>query len=493
MTNTHVDVIIIGAGLSGIGMACHLQKELPGKSFLLLERRKAIGGTWDLFRYPGVRSDSDMFTFAYAFRPWMSPTVLAEGARIRDYLQDTAQEFGIDAHIRFGLKVDHAAWSSAQSCWTVATLQEETGEVQTFTCNFLVSCTGYYDYDQGHSPAFPGAELFKGQCIHPQFWPEGLDYSGKKVVVIGSGATAVTLVPNMAKEAAHLTMLQRSPTYIVSVAGYEKIVQVLEKFLPRSVLYCLLRTINIRLQRALFKSARRWPQRVRKFLLRPVQKALGKDFDMRHFTPHYMPWDQRVCMVPDGDLLKAIRSGQASVVTDEIERFVGDGILLKSGQTLQADIVVTATGLKLKTFGGIALSVDAQAVNPQELLSYRAVLMQNLPNFGFILGYTNASWTLKADMASCYLCRLVRYMDHKGLASATPRAPDAQSTDESVMGSLSAGYVQRGQAELPRQGRSAPWRVEHAFEKDRLQLLEDAIDDGLLVFGRQVTLATAQV
>jgi cation diffusion facilitator CzcD-associated flavoprotein CzcO len=490
--HTHSDVLIIGAGLSGIGMACHLQKELPGKSFLLLERRTSVGGTWDLFRYPGVRSDSDMFTFAYAFRPWMKPTVLAEGGLIRDYLQDTAQEFGIDAHIRFGLKVEQAAWSTAQSCWTVTALHEETGETQTFTCNFLVSCTGYYDYDQGHLPAFPGAESFKGQCIHPQFWPDGLDYSGKKIVVIGSGATAVTLVPNMAKEAAHVTMLQRSPTYIVSVAGYGKIVQVLEKFLPRSVLYGLLRTVNIRLQRVLYKSARRWPQRVRAFLLRPVQKALGKDFDMRHFTPHYMPWDQRVCMVPDGDLLKAIRSGQASVVTDEIERFVDDGILLKSGQKLQADIVVTATGLKLKTFGGLALSVDGQLVSPRELLSYRAVLMQNLPNLGFILGYTNASWTLKSDMASRYLCRLMHYMNRQNIASATPRAPNAEHTDESVMGSLSAGYVQRGQGELPRQGRSAPWRVEHAFENDRPQLLEEAIDDGVLEFGRQAAPATAQ-
>lgn len=479
---THCDVLIIGAGLSGVGMACHLQKELPGKSFLLLERRAAIGGTWDLFRYPGVRSDSDMFTFAYAFRPWMSPTVLAEGELIRDYLRDTAQEFGIQQHIRFGLKVQQADWSSAQNQWALTVLHEATGEVQTFTCHFLVSCTGYYDYDQGYLPDFPDMDVFQGQRVHPQFWPDDLDYRGKQVLVIGSGATAVTLVPNMASQAAHVTMLQRSPTYIVSVAGYGKIVQKLEKFLPRKALYGLLRTANIRLQRALFKSARRWPERVRTFLLRPVQRALGPDFDMRHFTPHYMPWDQRVCMVPDGDLLKAIRSGKASVVTDEIERFTPDGVLLKSGQKLQADVVVTATGLRLKTFGGMALTVDGQRVNPQALLSYRAVLMQDLPNFGFILGYTNASWTLKADMASRYLCRLLRYMGKQGLARATPRAPDVEHTEESVMGSLSAGYVLRGRADLPRQGRSAPWRVEHAFEKDKPMLLEEAIDDGLLEF-----------
>lgn len=478
----HFDVLIIGAGLSGIGMACHLQKESPGKRFAILERRKAIGGTWDLFRYPGVRSDSDMFTFAFDFRPWMLPTVLAEGGLIRDYLNETAQQFGIDSHIRFGLKITHAAWSSTGNTWTVSAVQEETGVVQTYSCNYLISCTGYYDYDKGHLPDFPGIATFQGQCIHPQFWPETLDYRGKKVVVIGSGATAVTIVPNMAAEAQHVTMLQRSPTYILSVSGYGKIIQKLEKMLPRSALYGLLRAVNIRLQRALYKSARRWPMQVKKLLLRPVQRALGQGFDMRHFTPRYMPWDQRLCMVPDGDLLKSIKSGKASVVTDEIDRFTAAGILLKSGQTLEADVVVTATGLQLKTFGGIALTVDGQAVSARALLSYRGVLMQDLPNLAFILGYTNASWTLKSDMASRYICRLLNYMGRKGVVSATPRAPAAEQTPDSVMGSLSSGYVQRAQSELPRQGRSGPWKVEHALERDRPMLLDEPIDDGLLEF-----------
>lgn len=480
--NEHFDVLIIGAGLSGIGMACHLQKESPGKRFAILERRKAIGGTWDLFRYPGVRSDSDMFTFAFDFRPWMLPTVLAEGGLIRDYLNETAQQFGIDSHIRFGLKITHAAWSSTCNTWAVSAVQEETGVVQTYSCNYLISCTGYYDYDKGHLPDFPGIATFQGQCIHPQFWPETLDYRGKKVVVIGSGATAVTIVPNMAAEAQHVTMLQRSPTYILSVSGYGKIIQKLEKMLPRSALYGLLRAVNIRLQRALYKSARRWPMQVKKLLLRPVQRALGQGFDMRHFTPRYMPWDQRLCMVPDGDLLKSIKSGKASVVTDEIDRFTAAGILLKSGQTLEADVVVTATGLQLKTFGGIALTVDGQAVSARALLSYRGVLMQDLPNLAFILGYTNASWTLKSDMASRYICRLLNYMGRKGVVSATPRAPAAEQTPDSVMGSLSSGYVQRAQSELPRQGRSGPWKVEHALERDRPMLLDEPIDDGLLEF-----------
>lgn len=478
----HFDVLIVGAGISGIGMACHLQKESPGKKYAVLERREAVGGTWDLFRYPGVRSDSDMFSFAYAFKPWMSPKVLAEGRLVRDYVSQTAKEFGVDRHIRFGLKILSASWSSDLGIWTISALQEATGQHKTYTSSFLVSCTGYYDYDKAYLPEFPGMKHFKGMCIHPQFWPEKLDYKGKNVVIIGSGATAVTLVPAMVADAAHVTMLQRTPTYYFSAPNLEKLIVVLGKVLPAHWIYSGLRGIYISLQRALYKSAKRWPHAMQKFFLRPVKRALGARVDMRHFTPDYMPWDQRLCVVPNGDLFKAIKSGQASVVTDQIASFTENGILLQSGESLDADIVVTATGLRLKTFGGIEVSVNGKPVVTNQLLSYRAVLMQNIPNMAFIFGYTNASWTLKADIASRYVCRLLNYMDSRGIASVTPRAPEGQVDEGNVMSSLTSGYVRRDIDELPRQGRSVPWRVTHAYEVDKALLLGEAIDDGLLEF-----------
>ena len=478
----HFDVLIVGAGISGVGMACHLQRESPGKRFVILERRNAIGGTWDLFRYPGIRSDSDMFTFAYDFRPWMSPKVLAEGGLVLDYVCRTAKEFGVDRHIRFGLKILRAAWSGDVKLWTVSALHEATGESKTYTCNFLVSCTGYYDYDRAYLPEFPGLENFKGQSIHPQFWPEKLDYKGKKVVIIGSGATAVTLVPAMVADAAHVTMLQRTPTYYLIPPNLEQLIGVLEKVLSARWLYATIRSVYISLQRAIYKSARRWPENMRKFFLRPVKRALGDTVDMRHFTPDYMPWDQRVCVVPDGDLFRAIRSGKASVVTDQIVSFSEHGILLKSGETLEADIVITATGLRLKTFGGIEITVDGKPVAANRLLTYRAVLMQNIPNMAIVLGYTNASWTLKADIASRYVCRLLNHMEANGIASTTPRALESDVDRGNAWSSLTSGYMQRGIDELPRQGRSAPWRVTHAYETDRALLLDDPIDDGLLEF-----------
>jgi monooxygenase len=478
----HFDLLIVGAGISGIGMACHLQKESPGKKYAVLERREAVGGTWDLFRYPGVRSDSDMFSFAYGFKPWMSPKVLAEGGLVRDYVCQTAREFGVDRHIRFGLKILSATWSSDLGLWTLSALQEATGQHKTFTSNFLVSCTGYYDYDNAYLPDFPGMESFKGQCIHPQFWPEKLDYKGKKVVIIGSGATAVTLVPAMVADAAHVTMLQRTPTYYFSAPNLEKFIVVLGKVFPAQWIYSGLRSTYISLQRALYKSARRWPQAMQKFFLRPVKRALGTRVDMRHFTPDYMPWDQRLCVVPDGDLFKAIKSGKASVVTDQIASFTENGVLLKSGELLDADIIVTATGLRLKTFGGIEVSVDGKTLATNQLLSYRAVLMQDIPNMAFIFGYTNASWTLKADIASRYVCRLLNYMNSRGLASVTPRAPAGQVDEGNVLSSLTSGYVRRDIDELPRQGRSGPWRVTHAYDVDKVLLLNESIDDGSLEF-----------
>jgi cation diffusion facilitator CzcD-associated flavoprotein CzcO len=478
----HVDVLIIGAGLSGIGMACHLRRDCPGKRLAIWERRQAMGGTWDLFRYPGVRSDSDMFTMGYVFSAWMQPQVLADGSSINAYIAQTARDHGVDKEVHYGLQVRSADWRSAEQHWVVTALHEASGELRHCTCRFLVSCTGYYYYDQGYLPQFPGAQDFKGQCIHPQFWPEGLDYRGKKVVIIGSGATAVTLVPAMAATAAQVTMLQRSPTYYLSVPGYESLIQSLSTLLPRSWIYGALRRGNIVGQRLIFLCARRWPNAMRRMLLSAVQKELGEGADMRHFTPRYMPWDQRLCVVPRGDFFKALRSGKASVLTDEIDHFTAQGLRLQSGAALEADIVITATGLQLQTFGGMAISVDGRATPANRLLSYKAVLMQDLPNMAFVLGYTNASWTLKADMASRYICRLLNHMDAKGLATVTPHADASETTDANCMSDLGSGYVQRGAGELARQGRSGPWRVQHAYERDRIMLLKQPVEDGLLRF-----------
>ncbi len=479
---THYDVLIVGAGLSGIGMACHLAIDCPEKRVGILERRKSIGGTWDLFRYPGIRSDSDMFSFGYKFRPWNALKVLADGESIRNYVKDTAREYGVDKKIQYGLKITSADWSSERHRWTLTALEEETGETRTYTCNYLISCTGYYNYDQGYLPKFPGVERFKGTCIHPQHWPENLDYSGKRVVVIGSGATAVTLVPAMADDAAHVAMLQRSPSYVFSVPGYDKVSETLSRFLPERWVYAFARQRNIFLQRTIYKAAKRWPGKVRAWLLSGVRKQLGEDFDMRHFTPSYNPWDERLCAVPDADLFKVIKSGKASVVTDHIETFTEKGILLKSGKELEADIIITATGLQIQVFGGVDLRVDGQVQNTGELMTYKGTLLQNVPNMAWIIGYTNAPWTLKADIASEYICRLLKFMDKNGYEVATARAPAGEVLDESILGSLSSGYVQRGAAVLPRQGRDLPWRVLHNYERDRPMLLEQPVDDGNLEF-----------
>lgn len=481
MSETY-DVLIVGAGLSGIGMACHLAMECPGKRVAILERRNAIGGTWDLFRYPGIRSDSDMFSFGYKFRPWNELKVLADGPSIRQYVTETARQYGVDRKVQYGLKITSANWSSEQKLWTLTALHEASGEQRTFRCSFLVSCTGYYNYDKGYLPRFPGVERFKGQCIHPQHWPESLDYRGKRVVVIGSGATAVTLVPAMAGDTAHITMLQRSPSYIFSVPGFDKMSEVLQRFLPESWVFGFARWRNITLQRWIYKAARRWPEQVRAMLLSGVRKQLGKDFDMRHFTPAYKPWDERLCAVPDADLFKAIRSGKAEVVTDHIETFTENGILLKSGRELEADIIVTATGLQVQTFGGVELKVDGQARPMNQLMMYKSVLLQDVPNMAWIVGYTNAPWTLKADIASRYVCRLLQHMDRKGLDEVVATAPQDMAEDDTILGSLNSGYVQRARETLPRQGRSLPWRVLHNYEVDRVTLLDDPIDDGALRF-----------
>jgi len=484
MTAQHFDVLIIGAGLSGIGTACHLQAALPHKTVTVLERRERMGGTWDLFRYPGVRSDSDMCTFGFKFRPWMDVKVLADGPSIQQYIADTAAEFGIDEKIHYGLKVLTAEWSSPESRWTVTAAHEATGETRAYSCNYLISCTGYYNHDAGYLPTFPGVERFKGQCIHPQFWPEDLDYTGKKVVVIGSGATAVTLIPAMAPDVEHITMLQRSPSYIFNLPALDKISAFLGRFLPDNWVYGLARKRNIAVQRWLYKACRRWPTQMRRLLLWLVEKQVGPSVDMSDFTPNYMPWDERLCAVPNGDLFKVLKSGEASVVTDQIDTFTENGVLLKSGRELEADIIVTATGLNVQMLGGVELFVNGEARELRDRMTYKAVLVEDIPNLAWIVGYTNASWTLKSDIAATYLCRLLRHMEENGYAVATPRDVDDSRLDIGIFDTLNSGYVQRAKDTLPRQGSKQPWKVLMDYEKDSKMLLEDPVDEGVVRFDR---------
>jgi monooxygenase len=482
MNAQHFDVLIIGAGLSGIGTACQVTAELPNKTLAVLERRERLGGTWDLFRYPGIRSDSDMYSFGYKFRPWQELKVMADGPSIRQYIADTAVQYGIDEKIHYGLKIVKAAWSTAQSRWTVTALHEATGETRTYTCGYLISCTGYYNYDAGYLPTFPGAERFAGRCIHPQHWPEDLDYAGKKVVVIGSGATAVTLVPAMAGDAEHVTMLQRSPSYIFSLPALDKISQLLGQVLSDGWVYSFARKRNIAIQRQLYLACRRWPKQMRRFLLWRVRRHLGPAFDMSHFTPKYMPWDERLCAVPDADLFKVLSSGEASIVTDQIDTFTEKGIRLTSGRELEADIIVTATGLNIQMLGGMALFVDGQPRELHEQMTYRGVLVENIPNMAWIFGYTNAPWTLKSDIAGAYLCRLFKHMDDNGHTVATPRDVEESAMDCGILDQLQSGYVQRAKNVLPRQGSKHPWKVLMHYGKDSKMLLEDPVDDALLQF-----------
>ncbi|MGH8460882.1 MAG: flavin-containing monooxygenase [Stenotrophobium sp.] len=476
------DVLIIGAGLSGVGTACHLARECPDKKVGIIERRQRIGGTWDLFRYPGVRSDTDMISFCFKFRLWDRLKVMADGPSLRQYINDTAKEYGIDRKVQFGLKTTAMDWSSKEQLWTVTTQREGTGEVQAFKAKFLVGATGYYNYDQGFLPEFPGMDHYKGQRIHPQFWPENLDYAGKRVVVIGSGATAVTVVPSMADKAAHVTMLQRSPSYVFSLPDFDVVSSILMKILPKNWVFAMARKRNILVQRCIYLASKRWPEKMRDFLLNSVKKQLGPNADMTHFTPRYMPWDERLCAVPDGDLFKAIRKGKASVVTDHIETFNETGIRLKSGKQLDADIIITATGLQIQVLGGAQLTVDHQPRPMSSGMTYKGVLMQDVPNMAWIIGYTNASWTLKADLSSTYICRLLKEMDARGASVAIPRAPAGVMENDSILSSLGSGYVQRGQGQLPRQGRDLPWRVLHHYGKDIKMLRDGTIDDGFLEF-----------
>src|SRR5882757_756164 len=479
MPAEHVDVLIVGAGLSGIGAACHLQRETPGKSVAILEARSAIGGTWDLFRYPGIRSDSDMFTLGYSFKPWTDAKAIADGDSIRDYVRETAREYGVEAKIRFQHRVVNAEWSSETARWTVHAERDDTGESVALTCSFLYTCAGYYRYDKGYTPDFPGIEEFAGQVVHPQHWPADLDYAGKKVVVIGSGATAVTLVPAMAEQAGHVTMLQRSPSYIVSMPSKDALADTLREKLPANVAYPIIRWKNVLLTMLTFQLSRHAPSVVKKVLRKGVTAQLPEGYDVdRHFKPRYNPWDQRLCLVPDGDFFKAIRAGRTSVVTDRIDRFTKDGIRLASGAEVAADVVVTATGLNLQEIGGIALTVDGVPVSLPDTVAYKGIMLSGVPNFALTIGYTNASWTLTADLVGEYICRLLNQMDARGQQVVTPLAPEPGAVLTPLL-NLKSGYVQRSINLLPKQGPAAPWKAYQNYIRDLLLLRRGPVDDGL--------------
>ncbi|HWS90033.1 MAG TPA: NAD(P)/FAD-dependent oxidoreductase [Pyrinomonadaceae bacterium] len=477
----HVDVLVVGAGLSGIGAACHLKMECPGKNFVILEGREAMGGTWDLFRYPGVRSDSDMYTLGYRFRPWRDAKAIADGPSILGYIRETAAEFGVDKLIRYGHRVRRVSWSSAEARWTVEAEQGPEKRVVRFTCNFLYLCTGYYDYEAGYTPEWPGVERFRGRIVHPQKWPEDLDYAGKRVVIIGSGATAVTLVPAMAERAAHVTMLQRSPTYVVSCPAEDKIANWLRRRLSAHAAYMLTRWKNVLLGTFFYNLARKRPELFKGMVAKGVRRQLGEEYASKHFTPRYNPWDQRLCLVPDADLFRSIREGRASVVTDHIETFTETGLLLKSGEKLDADIVVTATGLVLRLMRGMQLVVDGEPVDFPKTLVYKGMMFSDVPNLAFAIGYTNASWTLKCDLTAGYVCRLLNHMDGQGYAVCTPRVNDPEVKDEPVI-DFNSGYVRRALDALPRQGSKTPWRLHQNYVKDLSMMRYGRVDDGTMDF-----------
>ncbi len=469
------DVIIVGAGLSGIGMAHHLQRLCPWASYRILEARAAIGGTWDLFRYPGVRSDSDMHTLGYSFRPWRDGQAIAPGEKIRAYVEDTAREAGIDRHIAFDTSLKHAAWSGTDAVWRL-----ETSE-GALTCRFLIMCAGYYSYAEGHRPRWEGEEEFTGQIVHPQFWPEALDWTDKRVAVIGSGATAVTLIPALAQEAAHVTMVQRSPSYVAARPGHDKVAAGLKRALPLKAASGLTRWKNVLLQQWFFRLARRRPARVKAKLVELVEKEIGAE-QARHFTPSYDPWTQRLCLAPDGDLFAAMRSGKASVVTGQIARFDPDGLVMADGSQVPAEIIVTATGLKLELAGGATLARDGEAVRLGDTMAYKGVMFGGLPNFASIFGYTNASWTLKADLSSAWLCRLLNRMHKTGERVVIPQV-DASVAPRPFL-DFSSGYIERAAGELPKQGETGPWRLRQSYTADLMNLRYGRLDDGVLRFGQ---------
>jgi cation diffusion facilitator CzcD-associated flavoprotein CzcO len=498
----HFDVIVVGAGLSGIGAACHLKMNCPQKSFVVLEGRDVMGGTWDLFRYPGVRSDSDMYTLGYRFRPWRDPKAIADGPAILSYIRETAREYDVEKTIRYSHRVRRATWSSRETRWIVSVEigtgkrsgstsipRNNNGQPTTtpptrtaiLTCSFLYLCTGYYDYENGYTPQWPGVEQYRGTIVHPQKWPDQLDYVNKRVVVIGSGATAITLVPAIAERAAHVTMLQRSPSYVVSRPGQDVVANWLRRCLPDRAAYVLSRWKNVLIATFFYNLARNRPELFKRMVAKGVRRHLGSAYDSKHFTPPYNPWDQRLCFAPDADFFNAIREDRVSVVTDGIESFTEEGLLLKSGQRLVADIIVTATGLVLKLFSGVQLVVDDKPVTLSKMLVYKGMMFSDIPNLAFAIGYTNASWTLKCDLTSEYVCRLLNHMDQKGYRVCTPRVNDPDLKDEPVI-DFNSGYVVRALPELPRQGSKTPWRLHQNYLKDLSMMRHGRVDDGAMEF-----------
>ena len=482
MSTTHFDVLIIGAGISGISAAYHIQTESPNKTYAILETRENIGGTWDLFKYPGIRSDSDMYTLGFSFRPWTSEKAIADGPDIMQYLKDSVNEYGIIDHIVFGQQVKTASWSSEKSQWTISSYQKGSGLTVQYTCNFLSMCSGYYNYDHGYTPDFKGKEDFEGLLIHPQKWPTDLSYDDKKIIVIGSGATAVTLVPELAKKASHVTMLQRSPTYIVSAPAKDRFANWMNRNLPLKLAYTIARWRKITYQRITYNLSRKYPKFMKGALVKGAQKEMGKDYDVaKHLTPNYNPWDQRICLVPDGDLFKTIKSGKASIATDHIEAFTPKGIVLKSGDTLEADIIVSATGLNLVTMGGMQFSVDGESIDFSKTVSYKSMMFSDVPNVALSFGYTNASWTLKCDLTSQYICRLLNYMDENGFTKCTPR----QNDPTLVLGpwlDFTSGYIQRHLDQLPKSGSKAPWKLDQSYFSDLKVISKGKINDGVMEF-----------
>jgi len=479
----------VGAGISGVSAAWHLQDRCPAKSYAILEKRAAMGGTWDLFRYPGIRSDSDMYTLGFRFRPWTERQAIADGKPILDYVKGTAATYGIDKHIRLNHKVVSADWSSTENRWTIQI--ESNGAPKTITCQFLMLCSGYYNYEQGYAPTFRGSEDFAGPIIHPQHWPEDLDYAGKNIVVIGSGATAVTLIPALAESGAErVTMLQRSPTYIVSQPKRDKLAERLNRWLPEKQAYTAIRWRNVVRQAALYGACQKWPQRMRKILLGFVQRQLPEGYDVqKHFGPHYNPWDQRLCLVPSGDLFRAIRHGKADVVTDTIDRFTPTGIALNSGEELPADIIITATGLNLQLFGGATVTVDGQPVDLTTKMAYKGMMLSGLPNMIYTVGYTNASWTLKADLVSEFACRLLNYMDDNGFDTVVVEHPGSDVEERPFM-EFTPGYVLRSLDALPKQGSRTPWRLNQNYARDiRLIRRGKIADEGLRFAKKPVAVA----
>jgi len=478
---TDFDVVVVGAGLSGIGAGYHIQNSCPNKSFTILEGRDAIGGTWDLFKYPGIRSDSDMYTFGFPFHPWKNPKAIADGASIMAYLNDTVDTYNLRKHIQFGKRVAASNWSSTEKKWTLTINDSHSGESRTITCNFLFMCSGYYDYRAGYEPNFPNAGTFEGIKIHPQHWDTNLNYANKKIVIIGSGATAVTLLPILAETAKEVTLLQRSPTYMAVLPSEDVIANTFKKILPNQLAHTLARWKNILLGIGIYNFSRKWPQIMSNFLRKQVKKRLNEDYKDEDFTPKYNPWDQRICAVPDGDLFRSIRSGKAKIVTNTIKSFVKDGIELNSGEKLEADIIITATGLKVQLFGGMKLSVDEKPLELSQSPAFKGVMLSDIPNFAFAVGYTNASWTLKSDLNCIYVTKVLNHMTAKNLSVCTPKF-DHQNMEQEELLDFDAGYILRAKHLLPKQGAKAPWKVHQNYIKDLFALKYSSVKDKYLQY-----------